>query len=354
MASPKVSIIWLNYNSSKTINIVLKSLESIANTEYPQDRYELIVVDNGSNDGSFEKIKDFLEKNVGFKRKVIKLEHNLGFTGGNNIGFKARDKDSKYVLLLNNDAVLFQDGLKTLVEHAENYTDVAGLQGVVLKYGTSFIDIAGGFIDELLGSYGLGSGYEYPWILSKPLQITYADGSCALYKVESLMKCLGNKLFIDEFFGYYDDTVLGLMMWNCGYESIMIPEPVASHARGLTFGKKRGSTSHYLGVRNRIALSLITNSRYRRLILLFAFRNSAYTIIKMGFKREAHIEARGIYDGFKLGKRLREKEFFIDLHKALLIEIPFERIPSFFTTRGYSRKYFEEWVIRNISNLSIE
>jgi len=144
------------------------------------------------------------------------------------------------------------------------------------------------------------------------------------------------------------------MMWNCGYKSITIPEPVVSHARGLTFGKKRGSTSHYLSTRNWIALSMITNTRYRQLILLREFRNLAYTIIKTRFRKEAQIEARAIYDWFKLGKRLREKGFFIDLHKALLIEIPFERIPSFFTTRGYSRKYLEEWVIRNISNLSIE
>jgi len=54
---PKVSIIWLNYNSSKIMPIVLKSLESIISLDYPFDKLELIVVDNGSNDGSFERIK---------------------------------------------------------------------------------------------------------------------------------------------------------------------------------------------------------------------------------------------------------------------------------------------------------
>jgi len=63
------------------------------------------------------------------------LNKNLGFAGGNNVGFMARDRESKYVLLLNNDAILFQEGLKMLVEYAENYSNVVGLQGVVLKYG---------------------------------------------------------------------------------------------------------------------------------------------------------------------------------------------------------------------------
>jgi len=53
------------------------------------------------------------------------------------------------------------------------------------------------------------------------------------------VKCLGDKLFIDEFFAYGDDNVLGLMLWNCGYKLVGIPEVVASHARGLTFGRKK-------------------------------------------------------------------------------------------------------------------
>jgi len=119
MVWAKVSIIWLNYNSSRIMPIVLESLESIANLGYPSDRYELIVVDNGSTDGSFERIKGFLEKKTDLRKKVVKLGRNLGFTGGNNVGFAVRDRESEYVLLLNNDAILFQGGLRTLVEYAE-------------------------------------------------------------------------------------------------------------------------------------------------------------------------------------------------------------------------------------------
>jgi len=181
------------------MSIVLESLESIVNLDYPSDKYELIVVDNGSTDGSFEKIKELLERKSSLRKKIIKLDHNLGFTGGNNVGFVARDKESKYVLLLNNDAILLQGGLKTLVEYAENYDNVAGLQGVVLKYKSRLIDTAGGYISELLQFYLLGEGHEYPWVLRKPVYVTYADGSCVLYRVESVLKSLGNKLFIDEF-----------------------------------------------------------------------------------------------------------------------------------------------------------
>ena len=94
MVWANVSIIWLNRNSSRIMPTVLESLESIADLDYPGDRYELIVVDNGSTDGSFERIKGFLEKKTSLRKKVIRLDRNLGFTGGNNVGFAARDRES--------------------------------------------------------------------------------------------------------------------------------------------------------------------------------------------------------------------------------------------------------------------
>ena len=95
MTWPKTSIIWLNHDSSRIMPIILESLESIVNLDYPSDRYELIVVDNGSTDGSFEKIKELLERKS-LRKRIIKLNHNLGFAGGNNIGFKERRKASTY------------------------------------------------------------------------------------------------------------------------------------------------------------------------------------------------------------------------------------------------------------------
>jgi len=79
MVWARVSIIWLNYNSSKILPIVLKSLESIIDLDYPSDRYELIVIDNGSTDGSFERIREFLEKRGGLRKKIIRLGKNLWF-----------------------------------------------------------------------------------------------------------------------------------------------------------------------------------------------------------------------------------------------------------------------------------
>jgi glycosyltransferase involved in cell wall biosynthesis len=54
---PKVSIVWLNYNSAKFLDLALHSLKSLFELGY--DNYEVIIVDNGSTDGSFEVIRGF-------------------------------------------------------------------------------------------------------------------------------------------------------------------------------------------------------------------------------------------------------------------------------------------------------
>jgi GT2 family glycosyltransferase len=348
---PKVSIIWLNYNSSKFMPIALRSLESVAELDYPPDKYELIVVDNCSTDGSYEKIRDFLEKKSGLRKKLIRLNRNLGFTGGNNVGFAARDRESKYVLLLNSDALLFQQGLKTLIEYAENDDRVAGLQGVVLRYGTRVIDTGGGYVDEMIQSYMLGNGKEYPWILKKPMHVSYADGSCSLYKTERVLKCLGDKLFVEDFFGYGDDNVLGLMLWNNGYEVRAVPEVVAEHARGLTFGG-HGTFPMYLSTRNRVALARITNTKYRDLVLLHTTRN-VMTSTRFGARVAQHL-LRALVDGLRLGKSLRNRGLFIDVYKAPLIKIPPNHVIKYFASKSALRRYREDWIIKNLKSLTVE
>lgn len=315
---PRISIIWLNYNSGRIIELVLKSLEAVASLDYPSDRYELIVVDNGSTDGSFEIVKRYLEGKSGLRKKVVRLEKNLGFTGGNNIGFRARDRDSEYIVLLNNDAIPFQDSLKAMVEHMEQFS-YAALQGVILKYGAkNIIDTAGDFHDEFFNSIVAGHGKPFPWIIRKPFYITYADGSYSIYRVEAIRRCVGERLFIDESFAYGDDNYLGLMLWNCGYRIVTIPVVTAEHYRSGTFGRIHG-IQWYLLVRNMIALNVVANSRFKSLVNLYALKGFITPTVAKGGLWSLHLQA--VRDGLRYGRKLRRKIGPIDIYKAPLVDL---------------------------------
>jgi GT2 family glycosyltransferase len=128
----------------------------------------------------------------------------------------------------------------------------------------------------------------------------------ALHRVECVLKCLGNKLFIDEFFGHYDDIVLGLMLWNCGFKSIAIPEIVAEHLRGSTFSK-RSPLSEYLLYRNRIVMAQITNTKFKDFVIFHSLessiRHSMYEI------KLSKVRDKAIIDGLKLGRKIKSKGF---------------------------------------------
>lgn len=356
MAYPKVSILWVNYNSSSFVNIILESLQGIKELDYPN--YEFIAVDNGSTDGSFEVIKSFVEKMN--NSRIIRLGKNLGFTGGNNVAYKARDPESKYVVLLNNDAVPNQESLKKLIEFMENDESLGATQGVILDYEDASIDTAGNFISELLMVYPLFRG-ENPKALKKPLYVTYSDGSYSVYRVEAIKRAVGaeDKLFDDFMFAYYDDIVIGLKLWNSGFRVLSLPFVVARHRRSSSFGRIK-SSQVYLTHRGITVLNEISNSRYRNLIRFLLLKGTILWPLseilgsfKQGLKEFVAILKDGaklppvvltsFRDGVRIGRMKRRLGESLDLYKAPIIKIDFPR--AFLVTatfHGIIEKYVKE------------
>ncbi|MCY0867612.1 MAG: glycosyltransferase family 2 protein [Desulfurococcus sp.] len=319
----------------KILDIVKKSLEAVAELDYPN--YEVIIVDNGSTDGSYQEVKNIAEK-LPVDKKVIRLERNLGFTGGNNIAYKARDPGSKYVVLLNNDAIPLQSSLRELVEYMESMRDVGAAQGVIINLETGLIDTSGGILTELLVVHQLYQGLN-PHTIKKAFYVTYADGAYSIYNVEALKKATGyeDKIFYDEMFAYYDDCLLGLELWNTGFKVVSYPIVTSLHSRSSTF-KRVKPLQLYLATRNYTVLNEVSNSKYKLLIrsiglrrrvllrtLLLGIFPSMASIISgskvAGSAREVFRMLHKAYmDGIKLGgKILRERSTLIDLYRAPLI-----------------------------------
>lgn len=369
MAWPKVSIIWLNYNSSKILDIVLRSLESVASLDYPPDRYELIVVDNGSTDGSFERIREFLEKRSGLRKKVIKLSRNLGFTGGNNVGFRARDPDSKYVALLNNDAIPLERSLKELVEHAELRNDIGAVQGVIVDLYEGRVDTAGEMITELLIGVQTYRGRS-PSDVKRAFYVSYTDGAYSLYRVDSVKKATGfpDRIFYDEMFGYFDDSILGLQLWDSGFKAVSFPRAVALHRRSSTFGVM-SPLRLYLSTRGYYALNELTNTRFKSFIrstyFLYSLTGRALHLLAVlsasklteRYRITPPVKSgdiiKAVYLGYVHGvewgrRKLRERGRPIDLYKAPLIRSSLPVIIPWFLGIGSAlgRRMYTEVVTR--------
>jgi len=337
---PKVSIIWVNYNSMGIKDVILKSLDSIASLDYPSDRYELIVVDNSSSDGSDILVEEFLSGKSGLRWRIMRLNRNLGYAGGVNEGFKVRDRDSKYVVAMNNDAIPAQNSLKDFVEIMESYPRVGAAQGILLR-DRNTIDTAGDFASEILTPHILLHGKPVELApLKKIFVVSYADGAYVMYRVEALKDAYRAEL-VYPIGGhtYFDDGITGFLLWNAGWWSISTGRISGFHDRSSTYRRVR-PLQLYLSVRGSLATtSLAQNHRLKPLRYVFHVRSFlSPRALKNATLMRSMIE--GVAGGLRLGRFLRLKGLTVDLSKVPLI--PLDPIDSL---RALScRKCFEVYM----------
>lgn len=307
----------------------MESLRSIGDLDYPN--YELIVVDNGSTDGSFKIIKESLRE-MNIRSKAIGIEKNLGFTGGNNVAYRARNTESEYVVLLNNDAVPYPESLRKLVEVMENDKKLGSAQGIILNYDGKSIDTAGGFVSELLTSLLFLNGCE-PDSLKREIYVSHANGAYAIFRVRAIQKALGtsDRILDDDLFALRDDDLIGFKLWNAGFRIKALPFVAARHKRSSSIGRI-GLTSLYLTIRNQLILNEISNSRYKLLIDLIIVRRFRIPLsIKLGNLSVRNPDSRravqlrvvqkAIFDGKRIGRVKMTLGDTIDIYKAPIVRV---------------------------------
>ncbi|WP_409200091.1 glycosyltransferase family 2 protein [Methanobrevibacter sp. DSM 116169] len=112
-----LSIIIVNY---KTFDLTKETILSVINQKH-DFKYEIIVVDNASNDGSLQKLKETFNNQI----KFIKSDKNNGFAYANNLGFK--NSKGRYILTLNSDTFVKEDTLNSIYHYIENNIDVGAV-----------------------------------------------------------------------------------------------------------------------------------------------------------------------------------------------------------------------------------
>lgn len=301
MKVPRIAIIIINWNTYQLTFNCLKSLEAC---NYKNKT--IFFVDNGSNDGSGDKIAlEFPEINY------IKNEKNEGFTGANNKALNIILKQSfDYVLLLNNDTEVEPDFLSLLAASMESDKNLAATQPLILDFpNKNTIWNAGGSFNTFFGL----SKTRYKGLIYKPkLKIEtfteWISGCCILVNI-GVVKKVG--LLDNRFFAYFEDVDWSIRMTNQGYKLGVVPKSIIyHHTSGST---KKNNTSnegnlspyaHYLNVRNHIYLIKKHTSFFNNIgSWIYQFLKitsySIYFIFRGRFGKFKMVW-RGVLDGIKI------------------------------------------------------
>lgn len=205
-------------------------------------RVSTIVVDNGSADGSLERLK---ESCAGCT--VLDAGGNLGFSGGNNVGIRhALEHGAEYILLLNNDAAAESGAVEALLSAAGPRTIAA--PKIVFASDPSRVWYGGGHVSRMRGGFYHD---EDAASADSARDVDFASGCCMLLPASFFRECG----FMDErFFLYCEDAELCLRAVRAGFRIRYEPRAVVRHKVSASTGGERSPMSVYYGTRNRLML----------------------------------------------------------------------------------------------------
>lgn len=236
MIYPKVNIIILNWNGKMDTIECINSLQRIN-----YSNYKLLIVDNGSSDGSveyFKKIYPYIE--------LIENNTNLGFAEGNNIGItRALSQSTDYILLLNNDTVVAPNFLDELIKVAEKNPQIGIVGPTVYHYGKlNKIQFAGAKISLNTGRiklYRLNETDDGQF--DELLDVDYVCG-CALLGKKELFEKIGslNKYY----FAYWEETEWCFRALKAGYKVVYAPKSKIWHKGGASSTKISGFSQYHM------------------------------------------------------------------------------------------------------------
>ncbi len=236
-----ISIIIVNFNGKHWLKKLLPDLET-----QTYSNFEIIVVDNGSADGS----GDFLHS-VTFPIRIITLHRNQGFAAANNIGFS--HSKGEYILLLNNDMHVQPDFLSNFVKGFQEIPNLGSIQcELKLLDDDAYLDSVGSKFGRW-GQFRYLGIHESPQKYQKPIAVLANIGAAMLIK-RSVIEKIG--LFDDAFFMYFEDADFCHRVWLSGWECWYYPKASAFHVKHGTSSNESNHRMRFHDFKNGIRSQL--------------------------------------------------------------------------------------------------
>ncbi len=247
-----VSVVSITYNGLDDTLRMIRSLKEVVHSV----SYEIIVVDNASRENEAEAVKVLFDDVT-----VIRSERNLGFSGGNNLGI-ARAR-GRYVLLLNNDTYLEQDGLGAMAAMMDADPEIGAVSPKIKFAAPPQLLQFAGFTplsavtmrNSIVGYCEKDCGQ---W--DTPREIPYAHGAAMMVRREAVDKA---GMMPDVYFLYYEELDWSISIRQAGYTIWYQPDCTVFHNDGQTSGVS--PLRVYYLARNRMLLAWRKNKGAGRL-----------------------------------------------------------------------------------------
>lgn len=330
MNLPRIAIIILNWNGSDDTNECLESLYQI---NYPN--YDVIVVDNGSEDGSLKNIKKYCEGKIEvdseffdytyenkpitlfeylendlerFKKDkefndlpnnkravMIKNFDNKGYAEGNNVGMRFVSKylNSEYILILNNDIVVDPNFLNELAIAAKNRPD-AGIIGPAMLnyYEPENVYSMGAKMNFWIGGWKpLEMGKYSPETDKDIIEVDFVGGAAFMIKREVIEK-IG--VFYSPYFANWEETDYCIQAKKEGFVVISVPKSKIWHKVSSSISLNNPNRIYWI-LRNNI-IFMRRNAKLRFLPSFFLF----YFFIRVPSFIYWGIRGNSIHDSLKI------------------------------------------------------
>lgn len=232
---PLVSIVILNYNGNGCIK---DCLQSVLATHYPN--FEVVFVDNASKDGSLEVAEAAFGGNP--LVRFVKNTMNVGFSGGNNIGY-AHSRGA-FIVFLNNDTVVDPNWLTPLVDAMRNDASIGLAQSLILNIDGQTVQTAGWlYSDYLIEKYQLAKDQPAAQHFLPIFEISFVCGASMMIR-RSIAEEMG--LFDVSMPFFYDDTLLSLKTWLAQKRVVTVSASKIRHIGGATKVWKIRFTTYHL------------------------------------------------------------------------------------------------------------
>jgi len=266
MNQPLISIIIVNYNGKTYLE---KCLDSLSKITYKN--YEIILVDNNSEDDSIEFVKKHYPLNI-----IIKLDRNYGYAYPNNVG--AKNAKGELLLFLNNDTWVDSKFISEMINVLNHDKNIAICQSLILQPNGE-VDSSGDFIDEI------GVSFSSKEKVDDTRTILSAKGASMLVR-KDVFESLGG--FDEKFFVSFEDVDFGWRSWILGYRAVVCPKSIVSHVGGQTIKDIKPEIIFH-GLKNQISMKITNfeNTRVFKSLVLF-FILYGFRMLKVFFDYKLH------------------------------------------------------------------